>query len=63
MAAQESTAAILAMQSYRRWQTREENADHLELADWQDKVIANGDPECDELIAALEAGWLKDAGR
>lgn len=48
---------------YRRWQKREERKDQDEVAEWQEKIIANGDPECEELIAALEAGWLKEASR
>lgn len=63
MAKQESTAALFAADAYRRWQRREDQVDLETVSQWQDKIIANGDPECDQLIAALEAGWTRDGGR
>lgn len=49
-----------ARAAYRRWQEREEKKDTLAQAEHNALVIETGDPEMEQLIAALEQGWTKD---
>jgi hypothetical protein len=51
----------VAREAFRRWQRKEEAKDAGETADHNRLLIENGDPEMEEVIAALEQGW--SAGR
>ena len=47
-------------EAYRLWLEREELRDFEQVARRNRRLIENGDPECDAVIAALEAGWEQE---
>lgn len=47
----------LDREAYRRWLRDAEERDSVRVARHNRLVIENGDPELDEVIAALEQGW------
>lgn len=63
MTSQKQPTAAEGFERYIRWQRREEARDLEELREWQQRTIATGDPEAEQLIAALEAGWLDEKSR
>lgn len=52
-----------ARAAYRRWQKAKERNDDLAQALHNRRTIENGDPECEQVITALEQGWLRDSDR
>jgi len=44
-------------EAYRLWLKREELRDLEQVARRNRRLIENGDPECEQVISALEAGW------
>ncbi len=55
-----TTSAWTGLDDYLAWQQREERLEHQESAAWRELLILNGDPECEQAIAALEQGWDRD---
>lgn len=49
----------LGREVFRRWQKKEEAKDAAEVAAHNTLLIENGDPELEEVIAALEQGWTR----
>jgi hypothetical protein len=47
-------------EAYRRWQDRAELAELERAARYRRRIIEQGDSECEEAIAALEAGWRRE---
>lgn len=54
---------VLGQRACRRWRCVEDKAEGQAAVASQNRAIPNDDPECEQLIAALEVGWLKDTGR
>lgn len=53
-------ATVFDKQAYEAWARRTALDEEAGYGQYREQIIANGDPECERVIAALEAKWSQD---
>lgn len=49
----------IGREAFRRWQRREDAKEAAEVVAHNKLLIESGDPEMEQVISALEQGWLE----